>query len=129
MKKVYFKKGIVFGIIFLFIGAGVIPTISASTENKEILSIDNIQSPPQSLTLGNYILIGFLNQTEKGPWNDDNFFMVWTPTVFGLILGIDTYGTFCFEIIQKGEKIFTLGKDKEDSLFDFYKCIDFEIYF
>ena len=72
--KGYFKKGLVFGIIFLFLGAGVVPTISTGieNENKQDLSESSLQLPEPSQN----IIIGLMLVTASGSLEGSHYIEV-----------------------------------------------------
>ena len=104
--KGYFKKGLVFGIIFLFLGACILPSLNA----KQI----NYQMPEKFYPKGTTIFyfVRDIQITFSGPinWSAGYFGMIFK-TFFIKFIGKATSAQINFTTFFGEEKSYILGND------------------
>ena len=127
MQYKLFRKGLVLGTIFLFLGTSVIQCICASSENnvREDLSV-NISKKNTFIPSGNGVFIAIGNfkviNSNYVP-QIKQYYISWN-SIFGFIFGFDinTYN-IKFETLRNGTIFFTTGStDHQDAIFDVYVC-------
>lgn len=118
--KSYFKRGLVLGIIFLFLGAGVIPTISVSIEDNDTLLVSNsLPPPPYNYTI---YLLGFMKFLNETTYYGD-IYTQFEVTRIGLMIVFQDGNFAGFQPLQKNYIFWVLEfKGFKSSFFVFGTC-------
>jgi hypothetical protein len=120
----YLLKGLVLGIIFLFLNVSIITSICARSDNDA----DLLESKSFSADKGEYFIIGFLKVVSKHEDNPGNWSIMWNTNFFGIIIGFEDSpdplaSPFVFEFLSKNSNIQTWGVDyNESKLLVIYPC-------